>query len=390
MVPPTPTCHLSSEAVYLLVGCLGGLGRSLTKRMMELGARHFAFISRSGADKPEAAAVVEGITEAGATAQVFRADASDEAAAQRIVAQVAAERPLRGVVHAAMVLRDGMFERMDHEAFEAVMTPKARGAVALHRALQAVPGLPLDFFVLTSSISALLGNTGQSNYAAANGALESLARFRVARGLPATALVLPMVLDVGVVAEADGLEESLMRKGLYGIDEYEMLRGIERAMAGGAGAPLVLGMEASALGRILAAASADSLDLYWYRDARFCHVRQAIEAEGRGGAGGSGGGASLAEALQAAQAEGGQAAVLQTIAAHVAKRVSIILMIPVEDIELEGPSIASYGLDSMIGAEMRTWLFKEFSLDYPFQQLLAPDLTFTKLAKVIAEKMGIL
>lgn len=389
MVPPTTTCRLSSEAVYLLVGCLGGLGRSLTKRMMELGARHFAFISRSGADKPEAAAVVEGITRAGATAQVFRADAADEAAARRIVAQVAAGRPLRGVVHAAMVLRDGMFERMDHEAFESAVTPKARGAVALHRALQAVPGLPLDFFVLTSSISALLGNTGQSNYAAANGALESLARFRVARGWPATALVLPMVLDVGVVAEADGLEESLLRKGLYGIDEYEMLRGIERAMTRGAGAPLVLGMEAAALGRVLAAAPADSLDLYWYRDARFCHVRKAIEAAGRGGGGGGGGG-GLAEAIQTAQAEGGQVAVLQTIAAHVAKRVSIILMIPVEDIELDGPSIASYGLDSMIGAEMRTWLFKEFSLDYPFQQLLAPDLSFTKLAKVVAEKMGVL
>lgn len=358
--------------------------------MMELGARNFAFISRSGADKPEAATVVESIIQAGATAQVFRADASDEAAVRGVVTQVAAERPLRGIVHAAMVLRDGMFERMDHEAFEAAVTPKARGAVALHRALQVIPGLKLDFFVLTSSISALLGNTGQSNYTAANGVLESLARFRNARGLPATALVLPMILDVGVVAEADGLEESLMRKGLYGIDEYEMLRGIEHAMARGGGDPLVLGMEATALSRTLAAAPADSLDIYWYRDARFCHVRHSIEIAGRGGAGCAGGGASLAEALQAAQAEGGQAAVLQTIAAHVAKRVSIILMIPAEDIELDGPSIASYGLDSMIGAEMRTWLFKEFNLDYPFQQLLAPDLTFTKLSKVIAEKMGVI
>ena len=47
----------------------------------------------------------------------------------------------------------------------------------------------------------------------------------------------------------------------------------------------------------------------------------------------------------------------------------------------------SYGLDSMIGAEMRTWIFKEFGLDYPFQKLLAPTLTFKGLAQVVAEKM---
>ncbi|RYP41605.1 hypothetical protein DL767_000947 [Monosporascus sp. MG133] len=75
---------------------------------------------------------------------------------------------------------------------------------------------------------------------------------------------------------------------------------------------------------------------------------------------------------------------------HVLKRMSGILMIPVEGFELDGPSLASYGLDSMIGAEMRTWLFNEFGLDYPFQKLLAPTLTFKALAKVIAGKIGII
>lgn len=97
--------RFSADAAYLLVGCLGGLGRSLTTWMVEKGCRHFAFISRSGADKPEAAKVVESIKEAGASAQVFRADATIETDVAKVVSAVNAARPIRGVVHAAMVLQ---------------------------------------------------------------------------------------------------------------------------------------------------------------------------------------------------------------------------------------------------------------------------------------------
>ena len=73
--------------------------------MVERGARHFAFISRSGADKSEAAEVIRTIEQAGASAQVFRADASNEAEVRDLVNALKAERPIRGVIHAAMVLR---------------------------------------------------------------------------------------------------------------------------------------------------------------------------------------------------------------------------------------------------------------------------------------------
>lgn len=72
--------------------------------MIELGARNFAFISRSGTDSPQAALVVEEILKAGASAQVFRADVSDEVAIKEVVTQVAVTHRIQGVVHAAMVL----------------------------------------------------------------------------------------------------------------------------------------------------------------------------------------------------------------------------------------------------------------------------------------------
>lgn len=97
--------RLSSEHTYLLVGCLGGLGRSLTRFMMDRGARHFAFLSRSGADKPEAARLVKDIQAAGAESLVFRVDAADEEGVNKVVAELQASRPIQGVVHAAMVLK---------------------------------------------------------------------------------------------------------------------------------------------------------------------------------------------------------------------------------------------------------------------------------------------
>lgn len=73
--------------------------------MMERGCRKFAFISRSGADKAEAAQVIESLNLAGASVRVFRADASNETEITHVVKQVKASQPIRGVVHAAMVLQ---------------------------------------------------------------------------------------------------------------------------------------------------------------------------------------------------------------------------------------------------------------------------------------------
>jgi hypothetical protein len=296
-------------------------------------------------------------------------------------------------------MQDGMFEQMDYYSFGAAIIPKAKGAISLHNALK---GIDLDFFVMTSSISAVLGNTGQSNYSSANSFLDSLALHRNVNGLAASSLVLPMVLDVGVVAENDSIEQSLLRKGLYGINEQEMLRGFEVAMSAPHPAAslepstkvitnsmtsqLIMGMEASELAKSINSIGIDNADLYWFNDARFIHVREALEGS-TSNSGNNGGDENFSTVVKAALGQGIDAAV-EAIAMYVVKRMSGILMIPIEQFELNGRSLASYGLDSMIGAEMRTWLFKEFGLDYPFQKLLAPTLTFINLATVIGGKMG--
>lgn len=358
--------------------------------MMEHGAKSFAFMSRSGLDNPEAAHTVQRLRDAGATCVVFRADASDEETVQRVVSDLQAVQPIRGVIHAAMVLSDGMLATMDSPSFNKAVVPKVKGAIALHKALGT---LDLDFFIMTSSISAVLGNIGQSNYSAANSFLDAMAKHRNQQGLAGVSLVLLMVLDVGVVAENDAIESSLMRKGLYGIDEAEMLRGFEAAMhqhgpLASSSSQILMGMDSHDLAEsIRSAGGVDRADVYWYSDARFCHVRTAIENDFSSTAlGGRNAEETFMVALQSAP---DASAALETIARHIFKRVAVILMIPEDNFEPEGRSVASYGLDSMIGTEMRTWLFKEFTLDIPFQELLAPTLTMLELAARSAQALGV-
>ena len=282
---------------------------------------------------------------------------------------------------------------MPAEDFQAAVVPKVKGAQSLDKALR---GIDLDFFVLTSSISATLGNPGQSNYSAANSFLDYLAWQRNLRREAGTSLVLPMVLDVGVIAENENIEASLARKAMYGIDEQEMLRGFEVAMSRPrpksgqsikmGDSQIILGLEPTELAKAMK--SSESADAYWYNDARFRHIRAVVEGiteisdpTERG--------SDFGKTLKAALAESIDAAI-EAIAQHIIKRCSSILMVPVENFDYDGASIASYGLDSMIGAELRSWLFQEFSLDVPFQTLLAPTLTFRGLAVAIAQDMKLL
>jgi hypothetical protein len=107
--PSLPTVQLQPDATYLLVGCLGGLGRSLTSWMMKKGANNFTFLSRSGSDSTAAATLVSSLKAAGANVQVIRGDASVLEDVEQAVKRVDPSRPIRGVIHAAMVLRVSTF-----------------------------------------------------------------------------------------------------------------------------------------------------------------------------------------------------------------------------------------------------------------------------------------
>ncbi|KAL9046571.1 MAG: hypothetical protein Q9214_000624 [Letrouitia sp. 1 TL-2023] len=143
---------------------------------------------------------------------------------------------------------------------------------------------------------------------------------------------------------------------------------------------IILGLKATHLAVVLE--SQDTADVYWYSGICFKSLRAVIESASRGS---RRSGSDFMERFLEAAALSSEAAV-DEIALHAMKRCSRVLLTAVEDFELESPSVTDYGLDSMIGVELRNWLFKEFGLDIPFQQLPAPTLTFKALAIIIQGK----
>ncbi|MFJ5533565.1 amino acid adenylation domain-containing protein [Streptomyces sp. NPDC093261] len=202
---------VSPDATYLVTGGLGGLGLETARLLHERGARHLVLAGR-GAPGPAANEAIDELRAAGTRVDTAAVDVGDEAALRECLRRIADDPqlpPLRGVLHLAGVLDDGVLGEQTAERFARVHGPKAQGAWLLHRLTR---DLPLDFFVLFSSVSSALGAPGQANYAAANAYADGLASYRRGLGLPALAVQWGSWAGAGMSARL-GLDEKLERMG---------------------------------------------------------------------------------------------------------------------------------------------------------------------------------
>jgi len=184
---PSPENPLSIDEnnSYLISGGTGALGLPIAQWLVEQGARHILLLSRSGVSSTNTQKITQ-MEQAGANVQIIRADVTEAEALNQILDKTLATMPpLRGIVHAAGVLDDGMLIGQNWHRFEKVIAAKVYGAWNLH---QYTANMKLDFFVMFSSAASILGNQGQSNYAAANAFLDGLAHYRKHHGLAATSI----------------------------------------------------------------------------------------------------------------------------------------------------------------------------------------------------------
>lgn len=216
-VNSSKTFSLNPQASYLITGGLGSLGLQVANWLAERGAKNLLLLGRSEPSSTARKAIAE-VERQGVTVNVVRADITDEAA----LAPILAVPTLRGVIHAAGILDDGLLERQTASRFQRVIAPKVTGAWNLH---QLTKNIELDFFVLFSSAASLIGSPGQSNYTVANAGLDAIARYRRSLNLPALSINWGAWADSGMAAE-----RGFKVKGLNPIQPQSGLQTLERLL----------------------------------------------------------------------------------------------------------------------------------------------------------------
>ncbi|WP_414588369.1 type I polyketide synthase [Scytonema sp. PCC 10023] len=219
---------ITPEGSYLITGGLGALGLQMAKWLADKGAKHLVLTGRR---KPSETAqqTITQLEKAGVEVSVLLGDVSVKSDTARILEKVKASLPpLRGVIHAAGVLDDGVLQQMNWERFTKVMAPKVQGAWHLHQLTQE---LPLDFFVCFSSAASLLGSSGQGNYAAANAFLDGLAHYRRALGLPGLSVNWGAWGEGGMAARlADQFQSRIRSLGMSSIPPEQGLQILDRLL----------------------------------------------------------------------------------------------------------------------------------------------------------------
>lgn len=173
------------DGTYLITGGLGSLGMATAEWLVSSGAGAVVLLSRRSPDK-DVQQRLEELNRGTARVIAATADVCDRASLDHTITNLPKGLPpVRGVFHAAGVLRDMLITKMGSEDFAFPLGPKTIGTWNLHSAFL---NHNLDLFVLFSSVSSIFGTAGQCNYGAANAFLDGFAAFRRRKGMPATVI----------------------------------------------------------------------------------------------------------------------------------------------------------------------------------------------------------
>lgn len=343
-----PALQLDANASYLVTGGLGGFGLRTAQWLVEKGARHLVLLSRRGAASEEAQPALRAWREQGIEVQAVACDLTDSERLAEVFAGLrAGVNPLRGVVHAATVIDDGLIRNMDQAQLQRVLGPKAQGAETLDALCR---DMALDFFVMFSSATTLFGNPGQANYVAANYWLEALARQRLANGLPATVVLWGAIDDAGFLARNEDIKQALQgRMGGAALQTREALANLEQMLLNKRSGLGVLELDWKALSRFLPAAQAPK----FIELARLHGGDQ--EDEG-------------ADDIQRLLAELDDAQLAETFADMLKQEISEILRLPASKLDSQRP-LQELGLDSLMSVELVVAVEERFGIRLPVMEL---------------------
>ncbi|KAI1380906.1 ketoacyl-synt-domain-containing protein [Hypoxylon crocopeplum] len=364
---------LNPDGTHVIIGGTGGLGRSMARWMVERGARHIVLLSRSGGTAHELEQLIHE-TRDRANIVIEACDiASEEDTSQLVRKCNETLPPICGVVHAAMMLHDGLIEDMTHDSYISAIRAKVKGTWNIYNALKSV-NVRLNYFVLLSSAAGIIGSRGQAAYAAANTFLDGFASCRVAQGWPCVSLDLTAVTGAGYIAENITHEEEIIKNfGGQSISETEVLGLLAVATSGKCATQCLTGLK-------LVPSNTGALP-YYAEDPRFARLKAAAMAEIRAAGSDVGQAVSYRNAFRAAASndEAREVAVQGVL-----QKLSEVLSVARDDVDAQR-SMASYGLDSLTAIEVRNWITRELGATLEILELLT-SANVTDLAELIVSR----
>jgi acyl transferase domain-containing protein/acyl carrier protein len=351
-----------SDASYLVTGGLSGLGLRTAEWLADQGAKHLVLAGRSGAKTDAAKQSLAKLAQRGVQVNVAAVDVSDAAAVAKLVQCISP--PLKGAVHSAMVLQDEPLPKVTRASLETVLTPKVAGAWNLHLATKT---LPLDWFVMYSSVATQFGSAAQASYVAANRFLDALATLRKAKGLPALAVNWGPLAEVGIVADNTALARYLESLGLELVPTADVFQFLK----------FLIRRDAAVLGAVRA-----NWDRFRENNAtaKKAH-RFAPVLERKAGADGTAGGSDALEALLALPADD-RASFLITHLRH-----SLAAVLRADEATLDPATpLTTFGVDSLMAFEFKLRIDRDFRTNVPIDKLSAGT-TLTELAMLLVKQL---
>jgi hypothetical protein len=284
-----------------------------------------------------------------------------------------------------MALQDSIFANMTHDDWQQALRPKVLGTQNLCKIFGAT-GQPLDFFTILSSSVGVVGNFGQSNYAAGGTFQDAIARYNAStNGLPITTLDLGMILSVGFVAENEYAAANLKKWGFLGITQEQFLSMVKstilRPHRSVSESQILTGLGTRGMvdDGMNARHDEDYEIPFWFYDVKFSHLLQLDR--GYASAEGNGGDVNLSVLLRTAES---MSTASQLCTDALLEKMSKVLMLPLADLNAALP-MAAYGVDSLVAVELRNWIFREMKVDLPVIELLGNN-SLSEICEVIARR----
>ncbi|PGH05504.1 hypothetical protein AJ80_08325 [Polytolypa hystricis UAMH7299] len=388
--------ELRGNASYLLVGGLGGLGQAISTCMVEHGARHFIYLSRSAGSSEDYADFFSELESQGCSVQAFSGDVANIDDVTRVVQE--AKHPIAGVLQMAMVLRDHPFLEMPHEDWKAALKPKVDGTWNLHNTLV---DQNLDFFVIFGSISGSFGIGHQANYAAANTFQDAFVQYRHAQGLPASILNIGAMADVGYVSQRRSVQDYFRNAGMPFLSEGDLFETLHLSIrqqlpdsnqdSGPGTSPGFTSTSQLALGIRATKPMDDPTNRTLWKHDRRVDIYRNIEASRiESGDGGRMGGeedvlTALMKEVRSNPSTLGKAETLETLTHEVGINIYSFMLLPVEDLDVS-KSMMALGVDSLVVIEIRNWLRRKLEVETSTLEILNGG-TIEILGKIVAQRL---